>query len=558
MNLNNALVLNNLTFTYPGKNTPVLKDINLKIERGSFTAIMGSNGSGKTTLCKLFNGIIPHFFSGDLEGEVLVDGLNTLDQDVGSLSELVGYVHQDFKNSIVRSKVFDEVCYAPLNYGYDDYQERAEKSLEILGIQHLKEEYIWQLSGGQQHLVALACVVAMEPEYIVVDEPVAQLDPHHAHALYGVLNTLNKEYNKTIIVIEHHAEFVANYCTDVVLLNEGNLVWMKPVQAALTDYDTLLSCQIYPPQVTQLMKRLNTKSELPITLNQAYTQLNGVIQKEVLSTPSRVYDKQTLSLHNITSGYQNMERIVVPVIKNISLTCYENERIAIVGNNGSGKSTLLKVIARLNRIIEGSLSLNGHVYTDQPSEITANQIGVILQNPEEMFIEDSVHGDISYFLRARKYEGIEEYVNHIIKTLNLVPFKNSDPRLLSGGQQRRVSLGIGMGMRPEILLLDEPTSSLDINSRQELIKLLDSLKETIKTVIIATHDMQLVADWATRVIVLNQGNIIFDGTPFDLFQNQQILEQSNLIIPEIIKLGKKLSLKGHYLSVDDVSRALGG
>ena len=174
------LRINNVNFKYPGQDENTLKNLSLEIEEGTFLAIVGSNGSGKSTMCKLFNGIIPHFFVGDIEGDIYVDDLKTLESSVGILSKTVGYVYQDFENSIVRPTVLDEVSFGVLNYGFDDYRERALEALEILELSHLKNEYIWQLSGGQKHLVALASVLATRPKYIIIDEPVAQLDPHHA------------------------------------------------------------------------------------------------------------------------------------------------------------------------------------------------------------------------------------------------------------------------------------------------------------------------------------------------------------------------------------------
>ncbi len=240
------LSIKNCTFTYPGQEEPSLRDLSVEIKPGVFLAIVGSNGSGKSTMCKLFNGIIPHFFVGDLEGEIEVNGIDTRTSDVATLSEHIGYVYQDFENSIVRSTVYDEVSYAPLNYGFDDFEARALEALEILEISHLKDERIWQLSGGQKHLVALAAVLAVNPEYIIVDEPVAQLDPFHARQTYDMLKKLHEEYKKTIIVIEHHTEFIADYCTDVLLMQEGQVLWTKPVEEALRDASDTVGLRLWP------------------------------------------------------------------------------------------------------------------------------------------------------------------------------------------------------------------------------------------------------------------------------------------------------------------------
>lgn len=236
----------------------------------------------------------------------------------------------------------------------------------------------------------------------------------------------------------------------------------------------------------------------------------------------------------------------------MNLSFYKDERIAIVGNNGAGKSTILKMISRLVKPISGDIKINGESIVNKSPEEVANLVSYIQQNPEEMFIDDSIEKDVAYFLKSRNIKNYEERVTQILEELNLHDIKEKDARLLSGGQQRRVSLAIGMGMTPEVILLDEPTASLDILSRRELLKLLDILKTHIKTSIIATHDMQLVADWANRVIVMNQGCVIFDGKTRDLFKNKEILDKANLVVPQTVQLSHILDMPEMALSIDEI------
>lgn len=212
-----AIEVNNLSFRYPGATEDTLRNVNLVIEPGDFVAVVGGNGSGKTTLCKSFNGLIPHYWSGDFAGEVLIDGTDTVESSVGVLSSTVGYVYQDFQNQLVRPTVRDEVSYGPTNYGLADHEERTTEALELLGIEHLRDKYVWQLSGGQAHLTALASVLALRPSIIVVDEPVAELDPARAREIYLRLRELN-ERGITVITIEHHAELIAEFAKSVVLM----------------------------------------------------------------------------------------------------------------------------------------------------------------------------------------------------------------------------------------------------------------------------------------------------------------------------------------------------
>ena len=206
----NILEIKNLTFTYPGATDPTLNQVELQIEKGDFIAIVGNNGCGKSTLCKVMNGLIPHFITGNFEGTVLADGVDTKTVEIGDLAKTVGYVYQDFENQIVRPTVLDDASYACMNYAMPDYLERGRQALKDCGLEGKDEEYIWQLSGGQTHLLALAGAVSLEPEVLILDEPIAQLDPRHADLIYGILKDLNERLGKTIIVIEHHTEYIAD------------------------------------------------------------------------------------------------------------------------------------------------------------------------------------------------------------------------------------------------------------------------------------------------------------------------------------------------------------
>lgn len=269
----NVLEIKDLTFTYPGAVAPTLNHVDLNIEKGDFIAIVGNNGCGKSTLCKVMNGLIPHFIAGKFDGTVLVGGFDTQTVEIGDLAKIVGYVYQDFENQIVRPTVLDDASYACMNYAMPDYLERGRLALKNCGLEGKDDEYIWQLSGGQTHLLALAGAVSLEPEVLILDEPIAQLDPRHADLIYGILKDLNERLGKTIIVIEHHTEYIADYCKNVLLLKDGSVAWKLPAREALTRVDELLECNIFPPQVTQAAYRfqkegrISTEKMLPIGID---------------------------------------------------------------------------------------------------------------------------------------------------------------------------------------------------------------------------------------------------------------------------------------------------
>ena len=558
--------LNNVTFRYPGAQSNSLEQVSLTINRGDFIAIAGSNGSGKSTLCKCFNGLIPTYYSGDMEGTVMIGGHLTSERSVAELSKDVAYVFQDFENQLVRPTVYDEVCFAPLNFGFENYKEKGLLALQMLEIEHMQKEWIWQLSGGQKHMVALAAALSLNPDIIIVDEPVAQLDPAHARIIYEKLKLLNEKYGKTIIVIEHHTEFIADYCRKIVLMEAGGRIrWVKAISEGLSAVTELNEMNIQPPQVTQAFHALCSEQEkkpgtvYPITIEEAVAHwaplgisTSRALAKAKQDLPIGVTSLEPLvHLKGVTCGYQGIDRKKKPVLRGIDLDIHEGERIALIGNNGAGKSTLLRLISGIRRPWEGKVTVCGTDTRKTTPEQLSDQVAFLFQNPEEMFIADNIRQDVSYFLDARKQEGIDYFVDEVLERFKLTDLQERDGRLLSGGQQRRATLAIGMAMRPTIMLLDEPTASLDIASRKEMTLLFDTLHDHIKAVVVATHDMQLVADWATRVIVMNEGHILLDTDSRTVFQHTDILEKAALIAPQIVQLSGRLGIEPTCLSVDE-------
>ncbi|UPK43332.1 ABC transporter ATP-binding protein [Paenibacillus pabuli] len=582
---NTAISIQNVIFTYPGSEEPVLNGASLELQRGSFTAIIGGNGCGKSTLCKLFNGLIPQFYTGDFSGEVHVLGLPAEGRSVADLSRKIGYVYQDFDNQLVRPTVLDEACFAPLNYGLSNYRELGERALAMCGLDAIHNRYIWELSGGQKHLLALAGALSLDPEILIVDEPVSQLDPQHARLIYECLSRLNTEYGKTIIVIEHHTEFIADFCADVVLMDKGRVLWNLPVSEGLNRITDLGRLGIQPPEVTRAAilaaeisqrERANTApsgsgQRFPITVEEAsiyfaehYPSIpSGPLQNNIesystlardVSRPMVNSDRESttasaaeplipiVQFHQTRLRYRGLGKQEHEVIRGVNISLHEGERIALIGNNGAGKSSLLKLMAGISLPQEGSVSVLGEVTHRSSLEQLAGKVAYIFQNSSEMFIEDSVLKEVAYFLKNRHIPEADQQVAHVLDRFRLTPLQERDARLLSGGQQRRVTLAIGAAMKPSLMLLDEPTANLDLATREELIGVLDELDQHVRTTIIATHDMQLVTQWASRVIVLHNGQVEADGTPADVFADESLLRRSGLALTQIMELSHRMGL----------------
>ncbi|MFV0285935.1 MAG: ABC transporter ATP-binding protein, partial [Demequina sp.] len=526
--MNPIIEIDRLSFRYPGAERDSLRNVCLTIHEGDFVAVIGGNGSGKTTLCKTFNGLVPHYWEGDFAGEVRVDGIDTYESSVAVLSSTVGYVYQDFQNQLVRPRVRDEVEFGPTNFGMPDYAERATEAMEMLGISHLADRFVWQLSGGQAHLTALASVLAMRPRIIVVDEPVAEVDPAGAHALYERLTELNQVHGITVIVIEHHAEFIAQYAKSVVLMHDGAPVWHLPAPQAAARAAELAAHGIPAPQIVAACEGLELAAA-PRTVDEAAAVLRtaGAHQR-----PSWTADAVAgaASPHSadgdehrpvavasaVSHGYRSVAGDLMPVLTDVDLTIRAGDRVALVGGNGAGKSTLMRLLCGLQVPRGGSVTLDGIDTKKSSATRLAEHAAYLFQRPEQMFLKDSIRADVRLFPAGRKRADADALVDRVLDRVRLSDFADRDGRTLSGGQQRRATLAIGLAMTPSLLLADEPTASLDVASRDSVIAMLDELSGAIAAAVVATHDMHLVAEWATRVIVLGGGGVLADVTPSEL------------------------------------------
>ncbi|PFG41911.1 energy-coupling factor transport system ATP-binding protein [Isoptericola jiangsuensis] len=603
-----AIEVRGLSFRYPGAARDSLRGVDLRIERGDFVAVVGGNGSGKTTLCKTFNGLVPHFWNGDVTGSVHVLGRDTADVDVATLGADVGYVFQDFGNQLVRPTVRDDVAFGPLNAGHDDWGARADAALAALDLGPLADTFTWQLSGGQQHLTALAGALALAPAVLVVDEPAAEVDPGRAAAIYDHLDRLNRQ-GVTVVVIEHHADLVARHARSVVLMADGVVRWHLPTREAMARADDLAAAGIPVPEVVELARRLVPGTpRLPLTVDECTTLLSSVVPDPLsaaTSAPERTRadecsgrartsaavgagwsvresrgsaatdsfertDQRALTaegttgqeaapvarVRGVTHGYRTVQGPRSTVLDGLDLDLHDGERVALVGSNGAGKSSLLGLLAGLTLPRSGSVEVCGRDTRRTPAARLADDVCYLVQHPQEMFLTDSVRGDVAMHPVGRGVADAEALVADVLDRVRLTELADRDGRLLSGGQQRRAALGVALAMRPGLLLLDEPTSSLDVGTRDDVIATLSAMAEHVRCTVVATHDMHLVAAWADRVVVLDGGRVLADTDPASLFARPDVLARARLVPPQVSQVGRRLGLDPVPLSVDALVAAV--
>ena len=368
-------------------------------------------------------------------------------------------------------------------------------------------------------MLALAGAVSLSPGVLILDEPIAQLDPMHADRIYEVLKELNEKHGKTIIVIEHHTEYIADYCRHVLLMKDGRAEWVLPTRQALQRVEELEACNIFPPQVTQ-------------------------------AAPSG-HGSSAVSFQGVFLSYRSVKGDPRVVFDGLDLEIRKGEKVALIGSNGAGKSTLMKLMVGLLRPQSGTVRLFGDPIGEKKAEDLSRQISLVYQNPEEMFIKDSIRGDIAYAMRARGIPDWQERTDVLLERFRLKALQDRDGRLMSGGQMRRASLAIGVALEPGILLLDEPTANLDIATRREIIGVLEDMKDTIQTAVIATHDMQLVCQWAERIVVLCGGRVVSDGSRDEIFSRPDLAQLVGIRPPEIFTMARSLDTSARCYTIDD-------
>ena len=389
--------------------------------------------------------------------------------------------------------------------------------------------------------------MSLQPDILILDEPIAQLDPVHADRIYEVLRKLNEHHGKTIIVIEHHTEYIADYCKHVMLMKDGQARWMLPVDRALQRVEELESCNIFPPQVTQAAYRLRQQGKfpkdcpLPTTVEEGKTAFSHL--RYIPGMPRQVPEvsaEAAVSFQNVSLSYRSVKGDPHIVFQDLDLNIRKGEKVALIGSNGAGKSTLMKLMVGLLKPNAGTVSLFGEAIGDKKAEALSRQISLVYQNPEEMFIKDSIRGDIAYAMEVRNIPEWERRTAELLERFRLTELQDRDGRLMSGGQMRRASLAIGIALNPGILLLDEPTANLDIATRREILTVLEEMKDIIQTAVIATHDMQLVCQWADRIVVLCGGKVVADGPRDQVFSDREVARLVGIRPPEIFTMAQAL------------------
>jgi energy-coupling factor transporter ATP-binding protein EcfA2 len=531
------------TFKYDAQAEPTLKSLNLSIEKGQKVLIVGPSGSGKSTIGQCLNGIIPNINHGEKSGQLTIAGKDAFDLSIYDKSHLVSTVLQDPDGQFIGLTVAEDLAFALENdcFALAQMTDKINYWANKLDLTAFLDSRPQDLSGGQKQRVSLAGVLIDESPILLFDEPLANLDPKSGQETIELIDRIHQEGQTTTIIIEHRFEDVLYRQVDkVILINDGQILFDGHPDDLLKT-NLLVENGIREPLYVTALKDLNvdvTKAEHLSDLSQL--DLSDITVTGLSQSANTVPKDPILEVKQLKFSYQENQ----PILKDVSFAIHKGERIAIVGKNGAGKSTLAKALCQFIKPAAGDICYQGQSIMEDSIKERAEKIGYVLQNPNQMISQTIIFDEVALGLRLRglNEQEVEKRVLETLKVCGLYEFRKWPISALSFGQKKRVTIASVLVMNPEIILLDEPTAGQDKRHYTEIMTFLNQLNKAGHTIIMITHDMQLMLEYSDRSIVVSDGKIIADCSPVALFSQAEVLEKANLKKTSLFDLAEKLGI----------------
>ena len=541
-NMDKYISFNQFTFQYDAQAEATLKDISFDIVKGEKVLILGPSGSGKSTLAQCLNGIIPNIHKGQAQGQVRIDGKNIFKQSIYDKSQLVSTVLQDPDGQFIGLTVAEDLAFALENdcANQSEMKDKVALWAERLDLTSLLNHRPQDLSGGQKQRVSMAGVLIDESPILLFDEPLANLDPKSGQETIDLIDKIHKEVGATTIIIEHRLEDVLYRPVDrILLVNDGTLLFNGSPDELLSS-TLLLENGIREPLYVTVLRQLGFDIRDAQNLSQLDAlDLSGlVLPDRVLKDKRDSSSDSILKVEGLSVSYGDNPAI----IEDMSFSLKKGERLAIVGKNGAGKSTLAKALCGFVPS-QGKLTYKGQDISQDSIAERSERIGFVLQNPNQMISQTMIFDEVALGLRLRGIEEaeVEERVHEVLKTCGLYSFRKWPISALSFGQKKRVTIASILVLKPEIIILDEPTAGQDYKTYTDIMNFLDSLQKQGHTIVMITHDMQLMLEYSDRCLVVVEGKIIADDNPVTILNQKDLLESANLKQTSLYTLGQKLS-----------------
>ena len=566
----------NLKYRYPNTTKLALDGLDFEIEKGSFIGIVGENGAGKSTLCQAFNGLVPGFFKGAYGGKVLIEETEVAKTTVSKLCQKVGLVFQNPFNQLSGAKetVFEEIAFGLQNFGVpkEEMISRVNEVMELLDIAAYRDRNPFDLSGGQMQRVALAGILAMKPEVIVLDEPTSQLDPAGSEEVFAAVDKLAKS-GITIIMVEQKLEKLAEYCDKILLLHQGKQIAFDTPEQIFSRED-LQSYGVNPPAYTRICQAFGVKKEngcYPASLRDALALKEMFPGEEAFCCGKKTLDDnaeirnkresssdvESAKISNRDQSVFNIEHLKfqylenVPVLQDVNLTI-DQRPTAIIGQNGAGKTTLVKLLKGLLKPVGGSIYYGESDMAEKTVAMLAGEIGYVFQNPDDQIFKYHVIDEVMFGPQniGMTKEQAKEKAVAALKLVGLENLADENPYDLELSERKLVAIASVLAMDTKVLILDEPTIAQDWKGRKIIQKIIRDLSSQGKTVIAILHDMDFVAESFERVIVMAHGKVLADGTKEEVFAQKDVLEQARIDQPYLTKLCQQLGYKKLYFSLE--------
>lgn len=573
--MNSIIEVKDVTFTYSGAQRHALERVSLAVAEGEFVGVIGPSGAGKSTLAGVMSGAVPHHFAGELYGVCLVDGKDTCEVTLTDVSRLVGSVLQDIDAQFVASNVRDELLFGLENFGvaHDEIPARMQQALETVGIEDLRDREIAMLSGGQKQKVAIAAILALRPRVLVLDEPTAALDPVSSTLVFETLCEVNRSAGITVVVIEQKVALLSEYCSRVVALDQGKLVFDDTPRKVFSHGERLREIGVDSPRVARVSNSLAAAGlcELgkpALSVDEAAALVARIVGEgvhgevvegacavpAVPSAPSNaIVCDPSIGGDSAASSACTGESVVRfegvsysypgggASVRALDFKVFPGEIVGIVGQNGAGKTTLTKLLNGLLKPAEGNVVVAGLNTREVPTSRIARHVSTLFQNPDRQICKDTVLDEVAFglLLQGVSLDEASARAKATCERFGL-PLDEA-PFSLSRGQRQMVALASVVVGEPQVIVLDEPTSGLDYRECMTVMETVRDMAAAGSAVVMVCHDMEVVSDFANRLVVMANGEILGRGTCADVFANADLMQRAFVEPPQAIALAKKLA-----------------
>ncbi len=552
-----VIELDNVSFSYSKSAVRALDGVSLSVGEGEFIGIIGPSGAGKSTLAGVMSGAIPHHFPGELYGACLVDGKDTCEVTLTDVSRLVGSVLQDIDAQFVASNVRDELLFGLENFGvsHDEIPTRMEWALKTVGIESLENREVATLSGGQKQKVAIAAILALRPRVLVLDEPTAALDPASSTLVFDTLREVNRTAGITVVVIEQKVALLSQYCGRIVVIDKGKVAIEGTPRDVFSHAEELREIGVDSPRVARVSNSLVEegiceKGSLALNVSEAHALISeaiGDVPFDACPSPSSARKGVAASRDEDVfpvvefSGVGFTYPQATASVKNLSVAVHPGEIVGIVGQNGAGKTTFTKLLNGLLQPSEGSVVVAGMDTREVATSRIAAHVSTLFQNPDRQICKDTVLEEVAFGLLLQGIARDEALERARIACERFGLPLDEAPFSLSRGERQMVALASVIVGEPQVIVLDEPTSGLDYRECMTVMETVREMASRGCAVIMVCHDMEVVSDFAERIVVMADGEILGCGTTDAIFADDALLRRACVEPPQIVALSRSLA-----------------